>query len=366
MAVAAEPDPALEPDLAGARDLAREANVIPVSYRFVDDCETPVSAFLKLRDAFPGASFLLESAEQGRLGRYSFLGFKPRVELRWSDGKLTSTSLGEVVVSDAPDPYGTAAEELGRFRIATPERLPPFPGGAVGFFGYDLVRTVEPLAEPNPDPLGLPDMALMVCELMLAFDHLRHEVTVIAYAFCDEIGADAAYDRALELIGDARAALRGRSRLRVSDRMSRPPAAAGLVRARGRRRSVAFEPEPRALRVQRRADRRVRPRRRCLPGGAIAAFHRAGAGRGLLDLPRPAHGQPVAVHVLPRLRRLRDRRRLARAAGEGLRPPSRDTADRGHLPARRHRGGGHCAGGGAARRPEGARRARDVGRPRAQ
>ncbi len=136
----------------GARELAREANVIPVTYRFVDDCETPVSAFLKLRDAFPGGAFLLESAEQGRLGRYSFLGFKPRVELRWSDGKLTSTSLGEVVVSDVADPYGAAAEELGRFKIATPERLPPFPGGAVGFFGYDLVRTVEPLggAEPRP------------------------------------------------------------------------------------------------------------------------------------------------------------------------------------------------------------------------
>src|SRR3954468_8085616 len=145
MAVAADPGPALEPDLAGARELARDANVIPITYRFVDDCETPVSAFLKLRDAFPGAAFLLESAEQGRLGRYSFLGFKPRVELRWSDGRLTSTSLGEVVVSDAPDPYGTADAELRRFKVATPERLPPFPGGAVGFFGYDLVRTVEPL-----------------------------------------------------------------------------------------------------------------------------------------------------------------------------------------------------------------------------
>jgi anthranilate synthase component 1 len=79
----------------------------------------------------------------------------------------------------------------------------------VGFFGYDLVRTVEPLADPNADPLGLPDMALMICELMLAFDHQRHEVTVIAYAFTDEVGPDAAYERALELIDDARAALGG-------------------------------------------------------------------------------------------------------------------------------------------------------------
>ena len=90
MSVAAE----LGPGLDRARELAREANVIPIAYRFVDDCETPVSAFLKLREAFPGPSFLLESAEQGRLGRYSFLGFRPRQELRWADGVLTETATG--------------------------------------------------------------------------------------------------------------------------------------------------------------------------------------------------------------------------------------------------------------------------------
>src|SRR5687767_6157943 len=177
MAVAADPGSEIEPDLGRARELAREANVVPVSFRFVDDCETPVSAFLKLREAFPGPSFLLESAEQGRLGRYSFLGFRPRVELRWAGGELTETRDGEVVKSPISDPYTATAEVLGRFAVAEPERLPPFAGGAVGFFGYDLVRTVESLGEPNPDPVGLPDLALMVCEVMLAFDHQRHEVT---------------------------------------------------------------------------------------------------------------------------------------------------------------------------------------------
>jgi anthranilate synthase component 1 len=68
-------------------------------------------------------------------------------------------------------------------------------------------------------------MALMVCELMLAFDHLRHEVTVIAYAFCEEVGPDAAYDRALELIEDARAALRGP----VPARRQRPDPGAAVL-----------------------------------------------------------------------------------------------------------------------------------------
>src|SRR5215211_8743804 len=158
MAVAAEAGPRVEPDLDRARELAREANVVPVSFRFVDDCETPVSAFLKLREAFGGPSFLLESAEQGRLGRYSFLGFSPHQTLRWSLG-------------DEGDPYRLAAELVEGYDLAGVEELPPFAGGAVGFWGYDLVRTVEELPGPNPDPLGLPDMALMVCELMLAFDH---------------------------------------------------------------------------------------------------------------------------------------------------------------------------------------------------
>jgi anthranilate synthase component I len=196
MAVAAEAAPAaVEPSPERARELAAEANVVPVRYRFVDDCETPVSAFLKLRAAFDGPAHLLESAEQGRLGRYSFLGFRPYESLRWSLG-------------DEGDPYEAAAELVGRFRVADLDELPPFAGGAVGFFGYDLVRTVERLGEPNPDPLALPDMALMVCELMLAFDHLRHEVSVLAFAFCDGVGVDEAYARAVAAIEEARGALR--------------------------------------------------------------------------------------------------------------------------------------------------------------
>jgi anthranilate synthase component 1 len=208
MAVAADPGPALEPSLERARELLRDANVVAVAHRSVDDCETPVSAFLKLRDSDP--CFLLESAEQGRVGRYSFLGFKPRSTLRWRDGVLTEASAGgEPVTSPTDDPYGAARNFVDRHRLAgLDDGMPPFPGGAVGLFGYDLVRTIEPLGEPNPDPLGIPDLALMVCELMLAFDHLRRELLVIGYAFCESpADVDAAYLRATELIGEARKAL---------------------------------------------------------------------------------------------------------------------------------------------------------------
>src|SRR6059036_1672526 len=116
--------PGLEPDLDRARMLAETANVVPVRYRFVDDCETPVSAFLKLRGDEP--AFLLESAERGQaVGRWSFIGFRPRQVLRWSLG-------------DPGDPYALAAEAAAK-PLAPLEGLPPFAGGAVGFFGYDLV-----------------------------------------------------------------------------------------------------------------------------------------------------------------------------------------------------------------------------------
>jgi anthranilate synthase component 1 len=223
MAVAAESEIRLEPSLEEARALAAQGNVVPVRTRFVDDCETPVSAFLKLRAGEePGAPcFLLESAEQGQVGRYSFVGIRPRSILRWSEGVLTE---GDEPPVDAPDPYGAVAERLARYELAPVEGLPPFAGGAVGFFGYDLVRTVEPLGEPNPDPLGLPDMALMITDVLLVFDHLRHELTIMSCAIAEEGGeVDAAYERAAEAIADVRARLRGAVPAPDTPQLAEPP-----------------------------------------------------------------------------------------------------------------------------------------------
>ncbi len=174
-------------------------NLIPVCESFIADCETPVSAFLKLRALAPGEpAFLLESADQGqRVGRWSFIGFRPRSVLRWS-------------LVDGGDPYALAAEHVARFRQAPLLDAPPFTGGAVGFFGYDLVRTVEPLGEPGPDPLGLPDMALMLSDALVVFDHLKHTVTILANADLQaEPDAELARAKAAATIGEIRCALAG-------------------------------------------------------------------------------------------------------------------------------------------------------------
>jgi anthranilate synthase component 1 len=190
---------------AGSTPAERSAgahNLIPLRETFIADCETPVSAFLKLRELAPGEpAFLLESAEQGqRMGRYSFIGFRPRSVLRWSLG-------------DPGDPYALAAAAVADLRQA---QLPdgaggsPFNGGAVGFFGYDLVRTVEPLGEPNPDMLGLPDMALMLTDPLVAFDHLKHTITILANADLDaEPDLELAREAAARTIAEVRACLDG-------------------------------------------------------------------------------------------------------------------------------------------------------------
>jgi anthranilate synthase component I len=186
-------------------------NLIPLRETFIADCETPVSAFLKLRELAPGEpAFLLESAEQGqRMGRYSFIGFRPRSVLRWSLG-------------DPGDPYALAADAVAELRQAPVDDDlggQPFTGGAVGFFGYDLVRTVEPLGDPpggrgsdpgDSDPLGLPDMALMLTDALVAFDHLKHTITILANADLEaEPDLERAQESAARTIAEVRACLAG-------------------------------------------------------------------------------------------------------------------------------------------------------------
>jgi anthranilate synthase component I len=206
MAVAADFD--VGPTLDEVRELAREYTLVPLRHTFIDDIETPVSAYLKLRGE--GPSFLLESAEQGqRVGRWSFLGVSPRTVMRLEGGRYE-------------DPYGAVAQELERYRLAPLEELPPFSGGAVGMFGYDLVRSAEPtVGEPNPDEVGVPDLALMVSDVLVAFDHFTHTVTVLANVFVDGAAddLDTRYAEAVAAIVDVR------------ERLSQPvPRAAAGVR----------------------------------------------------------------------------------------------------------------------------------------
>ena len=188
----------IRPSLEEARALAAEHSLVPLRHTFIADTETPVSAYLKLRGS--GPSFLLESAEGGqRVGRWSFLGVHPRSLIRVDHGVLTVD--GERREFD--DPYAAVSAELSRYRAAPLADLPPFAGGAVGLFGYDLVRWAEPTVGKRENDLGLPDLALIVSDVLLAFDHLRRELTILANVFTGD-DFERAYNDAVAAIADVR------------------------------------------------------------------------------------------------------------------------------------------------------------------
>lgn len=190
----------IRPSLEEVRVLAGGYNLIPVYHSFISDLETPVSAFLKLKSMTN--SFLLESAEQGeRIGRYSFLGCDPRAVVTFDADELFIQEGDDLTVSPCDDPFGAIGQYLSRYRAPELEELPPFIGGAVGLFGYDLARSVEELPPPNPDDLELPEMAFLISDSLVIFDHLKHTTIILANALVEDGGdVEAAYDAACDRV----------------------------------------------------------------------------------------------------------------------------------------------------------------------
>jgi len=178
------------PSLDEFRSLAREGNLVPVYRELNADLETPVSAFLKV--ARPPYAFLLESVEGGeRLARYSFIGTEPRQVLATGPG----TPVGAV------DPLKRVQAMLEPFRPVHLPDLPRFTGGAVGYLAYEAVRHFEPrVPHPGRDPLRLPEAFFLLADTLLAFDHLRHRVLVIALADLRRTDPEEAYRRAVARI----------------------------------------------------------------------------------------------------------------------------------------------------------------------
>ncbi len=157
---------------------------VPVSLERLADLDTPLSAYLKL--ARGQYSYLLESAHGGeRWGRYSFIGLPCRTVLRVSGHEVVVETDGEVVErSTQADPIAFVHRYEQSHRIPKLPDLPRFYGGLVGYFGYDTVRYLEPKLEGKapPDPIGLPDILLMVSTEVVVFDALTGSVHIIVLA----------------------------------------------------------------------------------------------------------------------------------------------------------------------------------------
>ncbi|MBI2213642.1 MAG: anthranilate synthase component I [Acidobacteria bacterium] len=143
-------------------------DVIPVVRELSADTITPVSAFAAIEDPSVD-SFLLESVERGEsLGRYSFIGFAPRKTLAIDDA--------------TPDPVTLLREELVPLRVWNEASLPPFFGGAVGWFGYGVARWTEAIPDRHPRA-GAPDARLLFIDNVIAFDHVKQRLIIVANLF---------------------------------------------------------------------------------------------------------------------------------------------------------------------------------------
>ena len=185
------------PTLEEFREKAKTGNTIPVYRPILADMETPVSAFYKLMpDDF---AFLLESVEGGeKVARYSFLGSQPSVLFQSKGHKVTIEYLakGEKVSKEYEDPLAALEEVMHNYQPVNIEGLPQFHGGAVGYMSYDMVRFVEELPDNTEDELQLPDCFFMIAETILIFDHVNHQIKVVANAQIDG-DVDAAYTDAV-------------------------------------------------------------------------------------------------------------------------------------------------------------------------
>src|SRR5882762_105911 len=186
----------LQPDYREFSRLARETTRVPVVKSVTADLLTPVSAFLAVAEDEPHC-FLLESVERGeQIGRYTFLGAKPYMRV-WARGNEITVERGQRREQRTGNVFETLKELLRAHRPANVPGLPPFTAGAVGYFAYDAVRRLENIGERAKDDLSVPDCVLMFFDRLLAFDHLRHQIHIIATADVSKESPRKAYDRAV-------------------------------------------------------------------------------------------------------------------------------------------------------------------------
>src|SRR5256886_7379911 len=190
----------IHPDYREFSRLARQSTLVPVVKSITADLLTPVSAFLAIAAREPNA-FLLESVERGeQIGRYTFLGAQPYMRLEAHGGEIR-LHRGKRKEQRQGSALQTAKELLRQHRPAAVPGLPPFTAGAVGYCSYDIVRQLENIGDHTKDDLSLPDCMLMFFDRLLAFDHLRHQIHIIATADVTSENPRQAYDRAVRDVG---------------------------------------------------------------------------------------------------------------------------------------------------------------------
>jgi anthranilate synthase component I len=174
----------IQPSLPEVKRIAEQGSVIPICKDILGDLLTPAAAFLRVAQGRRRV-FLLESVEGGeRLARYSFIGWDPFVVVRGKGDSVWIERQGEVIREQAHG-FDKLRQLSQSFKTVSIPELPPFLGGGVGYFAYDLVRQFEKLPYLAEDDLRLDDYQVMFFSTILAFDHLRHRIHIITNIFND-------------------------------------------------------------------------------------------------------------------------------------------------------------------------------------
>ncbi|MBL8087930.1 MAG: anthranilate synthase component I [Chthonomonas sp.] len=178
-------------------ELSAQNRPIPIVADMLADMETPLSTYWKLaHDAIH--SFLLESVTGGeQVARYSFIGARPKSVLRSKNGQLTTktpTSSVTTALELGQDPLHALAHAMPPPAVAM-EGLPKLIGGAVGFLAYDFIRYLEEIGDSTVDDLQMDDMAMMLCDEVVAFDHAKNLLRIIVLADPTPGGYDIAIAR---------------------------------------------------------------------------------------------------------------------------------------------------------------------------
>jgi anthranilate synthase component I len=180
-----------------------EGNVIPVVKHLLADTETPVSAYLKIRDRST-YSFLLESVEGGeKLARYSFLGADPFLifRSRGNVGTVRDLNTGRERRFEG-DPVGELRKVMDSYHAVDFPGLPRFTGGGVGYFAYDAIRLVEKIPDSTRDDYGIDDIFFMFYDTILVFDSIGRTISIISNVHTDSPGTlEDKYHEAVSRIG---------------------------------------------------------------------------------------------------------------------------------------------------------------------
>lgn len=184
-------------------------NRIPVTREVLADLDTPLSTYLKLADA--PWTFLLESVQGGeKWGRYSIIGLPCRERIEVRGFQVSHIVDGQTQgVTEVEDPLAWIEAFQARFKVPRLDDQPRFDGGLVGYFGYDTIRYIEPRLRgvEKPDPIGVPDILLMVCNDLVVFDNLSGRLTLWTHVDPSEPKAHA---RATERLAGLESQLRSR------------------------------------------------------------------------------------------------------------------------------------------------------------